>query len=604
MKSALISLMAVLDPTWSFSPAADGDPSLPLPMDGAWQRAIREAAQSAPRLRRALTRWEQAPDDPAAALDLQMWFTTTAPRAMLPLLSTLPAPHRDGLVARLIACSAAARLDGATQQCTRLVELVADARVVAAERVLAWALAELGRAHGTRSDLLRSTEALSECITLTRELQMPALEAIALANLGMLYGQENAPEPYARYTREALAVSRRIEDAQGVAHCLCNLGGALSASGALDEAMACYTEALPLAEVGGFRYIEALIYAGVGGVHYERGDGAAGRAGYARSNAMLAEMGMAFQGTRHHLLEAAYLMKAGDAEAAETCARAARALAHDHALCLLEAKAEEALADALVAQGRLPDAVEAFRACVRLQGTNLEKNLQESQEAAHHAHRALVALKQGQAERSRSAALEAQQTELRAALAAREALQAELERASRTDPLTGLANRRALDERLAFLLGQARRAYRPLALLLIDADHFKRVNDRFGHAAGDAVLVELARRIGAKRTTDLAARFGGEEFCLLLPDTDRPGAAVVAEALRAAVVATPIETVAGTVRVTVSVGVAVSTPETIDADMLLGAADQALYAAKRGGRDQIALAPAGPGESAAPAAGR
>ncbi|WP_295856863.1 diguanylate cyclase [uncultured Xylophilus sp.] len=174
-----------------------------------------------------------------------------------------------------------------------------------------------------------------------------------------------------------------------------------------------------------------------------------------------------------------------------------------------------------------------------------------------------------------------------------EAANRQLEALSRTDPLTGLANRRQFDEAKQLEFQRARRSGRPLSLLLCDVDHFKRYNDLYGHHGGDATLqaVADALRNSARRSGDLVARIGGEEFAVLLPDTPPETARDLAERLRRAVAELGIEHQGAdtTGRVTVSIGTASLDPRAdADFDALFHRADQALYRAKRAGRDQVA----------------
>jgi diguanylate cyclase (GGDEF)-like protein len=161
-------------------------------------------------------------------------------------------------------------------------------------------------------------------------------------------------------------------------------------------------------------------------------------------------------------------------------------------------------------------------------------------------------------------------------------------RRSTLDPLTGLFNRNALEQRLAELDGQPCDAEGGLshALLLCDLDHFKRVNDQLGHAAGDAVLQDVAYVMrAALRAGDSIYRVGGEEILVVLPGADREDALEVAERLRQRVrERRPVG-----VGVTISIGVAVSRPETVDTDDLVARSDAALYAAKAEGRDTVVL---------------
>ncbi|HKW59764.1 MAG TPA: sensor domain-containing diguanylate cyclase [Candidatus Dormibacteraeota bacterium] len=156
-----------------------------------------------------------------------------------------------------------------------------------------------------------------------------------------------------------------------------------------------------------------------------------------------------------------------------------------------------------------------------------------------------------------------------------------------TDELTKLPNRRALAQRFLQETQRARRAHHSIAFLMIDLDHFKQVNDTFGHLNGDAVLAELAQiLVTGARESDVCARYGGEEFGLILHETTESGARVLAERIRAKVAAA---TFPGGLKLTISVGVA-ATDEPNLFTQLIDRADQALYAAKQGGRNQVRVA--------------
>lgn len=156
-----------------------------------------------------------------------------------------------------------------------------------------------------------------------------------------------------------------------------------------------------------------------------------------------------------------------------------------------------------------------------------------------------------------------------------------------TDSLTGIPNRRALMNYASHAL--ARRSGLPLALLMIDVDHFKTINDTHGHQTGDEVLCKLAGLLeGRLRRHDLVGRYGGEEFCVIAPDTDAGGARVLAEALCKIIAATPFATAAGTLTVSVSIGIS-SCParDTRELKDMLAEADAALYDAKQSGRNKM-----------------
>ena len=156
------------------------------------------------------------------------------------------------------------------------------------------------------------------------------------------------------------------------------------------------------------------------------------------------------------------------------------------------------------------------------------------------------------------------------------------------DRLTGVYNRGQFDLALAREMELASRRREPLSIAVLDLDHFKRVNDTLGHAAGDEVLVTVAARLSSGiRSTDVVARYGGEEFVVLFPGTDRNAAAVRIEALRALVSATPVNAKENEITVTFSAGIAQSPIDGMSPTALLARADMRLLAAKRAGRDRV-----------------
>lgn len=170
-----------------------------------------------------------------------------------------------------------------------------------------------------------------------------------------------------------------------------------------------------------------------------------------------------------------------------------------------------------------------------------------------------------------------------------EAAQSELARIARIDPLTRIANRRALAEHARRMIAEATRHGREFAVLLIDADHFKRINDQFGHAGGDSVLCTLVAHLQrALRASDVLGRLGGEEFVALLPDTGAAAALETAERVRAAIAAGTISVTGQPHPLTVSIGVSALRPGDTGLEDLLHRADHALYAAKRAGRNRVA----------------
>lgn len=157
-----------------------------------------------------------------------------------------------------------------------------------------------------------------------------------------------------------------------------------------------------------------------------------------------------------------------------------------------------------------------------------------------------------------------------------------------TDALTGLPNARACHDNVKRMVAHAGRSLSPVTALMLDLDHFKQINDRFGHGAGDDALAATGSALRSLlRVSDFAGRYGGEEFLILLPDTDHVGALALAEKLRSAIEA--IEIPAIDREITASIGAATYPLDALDGDALMRKADRALYAAKSGGRNRVEL---------------
>lgn len=188
-------------------------------------------------------------------------------------------------------------------------------------------------------------------------------------------------------------------------------------------------------------------------------------------------------------------------------------------------------------------------------------------------------------------ALHAANSSLNEQLLANQQLQQQLRQLASCDPLTGLYNRRHLEDVLPRELARARREQVPLSLVMLDIDHFKAINDRHGHLVGDQLLILFAAVLREDvRAGDVACRYGGEEFLLMLPTLDQATAAERAEGWRQRLQQTEVRIRGGVVSTTVSIGVACFPEHGSDWDSLVGAADAALYQAKDKGRNRIVMA--------------
>lgn len=171
-----------------------------------------------------------------------------------------------------------------------------------------------------------------------------------------------------------------------------------------------------------------------------------------------------------------------------------------------------------------------------------------------------------------------------------EEMQWRLRELATTDELTGIPNRRHFLELAERFLAQSHRSGRPLGCIVFDIDRFKRINDRYGHEAGDRVLKAVAEVVSESvRTADAIGRLGGEEFGVVLPDTDVDGTRTLAERLRTAVADMQVPIATGSVSVTISAGACVTSGDTFDLDTVLALADTAMYQAKKAGRDRVAM---------------
>jgi diguanylate cyclase (GGDEF)-like protein len=288
-----------------------------------------------------------------------------------------------------------------------------------------------------------------------------------------------------------------------------------------------------------------------------------------------------------------------DADGAIEALRRAEEVAARHRHLMTLCKAQAALADRLAKLGRFE---QAFHAQRRLFEAN-EQRVANRASARYYLLRVERELSSVRAERDRALAqrreseeLNRQLEQLNAELSRKmreiEELQARLAREAVHDPLTQLFNRRYLDSAMPGLIGSAERWNTPLTLALVDLDHFKHVNDRHGHLAGDKVLRRIGKLFGSSlRPSDIVSRWGGEEFCIVFPETDVAGAATalatLAGRLRALQVSWGDETIEG---VTFSAALAAHGAHGRTLDELVASADRALYRAKGDGRDRVLVA--------------
>jgi diguanylate cyclase (GGDEF)-like protein len=403
------------------------------------------------------------------------------------------------------------------------------------------ALNALGCCFERMGDPWQGERLLLDALALAREHGQPHELFAALNNLGaVLIGKFyllrdavsalEAREPLTRglpHVLEALAAARQLPDPFPQVFIEGNVGEILLHLGRFDEAQGHLYNALDAAQRGGFRAQVWRIQCSIGELQLGRGDAAA--AWQTLGEALAASAG-------------------GDPRATQL-------------------RLHHALASAARALGRPADALPHMDRYLRLERERSVKQL--------HAQSQLF-ITRVEAEQVR---LDAQRQRVRAAA---------LEADARRDQLTQVGNRREVEHRLPELLAAAQDGARPLAMAMLDIDHFKGVNDRFGHAVGDDVLIALGQLLReGTRGLDLVARLGGEEFLIVLPDADAARALDACERLRARIDAHPWGALAPGLRVSVSIGVASAPP--YDARLLGARADTALYRAKAQGRNCVVM---------------
>lgn len=410
----------------------------------------------------------------------------------------------------------------------------------------------LGNVHDELGEYAQALAEHMHALALDEAGGNASSRAITLRTIGVIYSKAGDPEQGLAFYRDSLALSRQLGDPTGIARTLNNIGINQKNLGRLPQAREALTEALALFRAEG---------------------SAAGVAG------ALSNLALVFD-------------RLGGLADAEALMREALSLARSCGYAIGEVNALRGLGEVLLHGGDIEQAHAALA-----DGLRVAEAIASRPERAR-CHRVLADICKARGDPAAALAhferfheiereifSESSDRKLRALQVTYQV--AQLARQGSEDGLTGVANRRHLDERLAIEFNAARQRDRRVALALVDVDDFKQVNDRWSHAIGDAVLRRVAQLMRTLcRDADLVARYGGEEFALLLPATDVTRAQRVCEKLGASIAAHPWEDVAPALRLTVSIGVADDAGQP-DAAALLACADRRMYAAKRGGKNRV-----------------
>ncbi|MDY0743813.1 GGDEF domain-containing protein [Paucibacter sp. R3-3] len=443
---------------------------------------------------------------------------------------------------------------------------LAVARAAGNRRSEAWALNRVGVAYSSLDNQRQACETTSQALTIAKTLPdgAQALSFSCLNNLAYCWlyrvkEARRAGEPNSPALREALdqaqalseqatLVAREAGNPFQVAVAVSNLVDALLHRQAFNEAEPLLAEFEALSQQNGYLSLELQAAAQRALIRMARGQ-VAGAIAELNSLLLRDHEGGLPPKLRRILIHALY-------EAHKACGEYREAL------------------------GYLEQHIELERQIARDTQTLQNEIMQIRNEVDQAQARAETALQAAAHERERARHLETEQQQLRAQAMA-------LDRAAHEDVLTGLHNRRHAEYALPLLVEGARQAGSQICMAMLDVDHFKQVNDRFGHGVGDAVLHQLAALLRSKmRGADLLARIGGEEFLVVMVGTTIDLALAICERLREAVAACDWEATAPGLAVRVSIGLAGDRPPP-EARLLLDRADAALYAAKRGGRDRV-----------------
>ena len=426
----------------------------------------------------------------------------------------------------------------------------------------------------------------------------PTLVADAMLSVGVVYSQSGDAESGLQHYREVLALFEPRGDTLRCLRVLNNMGINCKNLNRLDESAAHYARAMALADELGSSGLRATLAINLGETQWRLGRHAEARLTLQAALSHLQVSGQPDAQANARSTLGRVLLDLGECDAAQAeFERALQLLAATGSRNHL-APAHLGLAELHKAAGRFETALrhhEAFHAAERAQFNEQSdarlRTLRVQLELADAQHQTELHRLQHEAVAKTHAELKQLHADLQAADIEKTRLLGRLNEQSRTDALTGLANRRRLDERLSEEFARARRHGHPLAVAMCDLDFFKRINDRLGHATGDAVLRRVAAILRERcRSTDLVARYGGEEFCIVFLDTDAALAATVCEALREAIAADDWRAVhpalSGAMTVTLSMGLS-DDLRLANHEQLLADADTHLYEAKHAGKNRV-----------------
>jgi diguanylate cyclase (GGDEF)-like protein len=448
--------------------------------------------------------------------------------------------------------------------------------------------------HDALGDFSRALDYQFRALALDERTGNEGSRAATLRTIGLVYSRSGDPAAGLEFYRKSLALCTRPGDAIERGKTLNNIGINLKNMGQHAEARAALNEAHSVFVDLGLPLQQSATLNNMGLVLERLGDHE-GAERTLREALDLSEATGYRYGVAHAAMSLGKLCMAQDRiDEARTWLTAALETCDRHQLKPTQYEVHEALAELNEKTGNTAEALVHFRTFHALEREVQSEAASDKLRALQIQFEVAAAKREAEIERERqevltraNAELDALNISLTEANLQKTMLLDQLERQTYEDALTGLANRRRLDQRLADEFALALRHGRPLAVAMCDLDHFKAVNDRYSHAVGDATLRAIAKLLSAQvRHTDLVARFGGEEFVIVLVETDAPAALRVCEKLRTAVVNHNWSAIHPGLSLTVSIGVSADTA-LAGHERMLAVADRNLYSAKAAGRNRV-----------------
>jgi diguanylate cyclase (GGDEF)-like protein len=568
-----------------------------------WRWSVRDAAPSAASVDDILVRLQQA-SEPAqrlplllaasegvSSIDARRALAHAEDAASVALERADRQAHAEALYLQGTCLDSLLDHDGALKAfAAALAEFTATGNDLAAAKTLRG----ISFVHDTLGDFSCALDYQFRALEIDERTGNTASRAATLRTIGMVYSKTGDHRAGLEFYRQSLALCEHEHVAIERGKTLNNIGINLKNLGELDEALAALTEAQALFATLGLPLLESATLNNLGLVQEKLGDVVA--AERTLKNALeLSESTSYRQGLAHANLGLGRLCVA-QGRIDEACERlhAALVICEQHKIKLTWYECHEVLSDFYERIGDAKAALFHYRRFHQLEREVQSEAASNKLRAFQIENQLAAARREAELQRDRQAVLTRANTELDAlnislteANLQKTMLLDQLERQTSEDALTGLANRRRLDQRLDDEFALALRHGRQLAVAIADLDHFKMVNDRYSHAVGDAALRALAKLLTSQvRHTDLVARFGGEEFVLVLVQTDADAAMRVCEKLRAAVEGHAWNTIEPGLALTLSIGVCADT-SLPGHERMLAMADRNLYLAKAGGRNRV-----------------